>query len=139
MSHIVPIELQVRNLKALELCLGQFGAELRLNQKQFAEYYGLKPCDAAIHVNGAKYEIGLKKNADGSYTLLCDFWSSGGLTQKFGQNGDKLKNPVDIQKPDFSGTWTPDVAADTTTTNPPAGGGGRGGGGPMTVKQTATK
>jgi hypothetical protein len=43
------------------------------------------------------------------------------------------------QKPDFSGTWTPDVAADTTTTTPPAGGGGggRGGGGPMTVKQTA--
>jgi hypothetical protein len=36
------------------------------------------------------------------------------------------------QKPDFSGSWTPD---------PPAagggGGGGRGGGGPMTVKQTA--
>jgi hypothetical protein len=40
------------------------------------------------------------------------------------------------QKPDFSGTWTPDVAADATTTTPPAGG-GRGGGGPMTVKQTA--
>ena len=42
------------------------------------------------------------------------------------------------QKPDFSGTWTPDAAAPT----PPAGGGGgggRGGGmaGPMTVKQTA--
>ena len=38
------------------------------------------------------------------------------------------------QKPDFSGTWTPDVAADA------AGGGmggGRGMGGPMTVKQTA--
>jgi hypothetical protein len=43
------------------------------------------------------------------------------------------------QKTDFSGTWTPDVAADTTTAAPPAGGGGgRGmGGGPMTVKQTA--
>ena len=43
------------------------------------------------------------------------------------------------QKPDFSGTWTPDVAADTTTTTPPAGGGGGGRGmaGPMTVKQTA--
>ncbi len=40
------------------------------------------------------------------------------------------------QKPDFSGTWTPDQAA------APAGGGGGGGGrgmmaGPMTVKQTA--
>jgi hypothetical protein len=47
------------------------------------------------------------------------------------------------KKADFSGTWTPDVPADTssTTTTPPAGGGGgggmRGGGGPMTVKQTA--
>lgn len=32
------------------------------------------------------------------------------------------------QKPDFSGTWTPDP--------PPAEGGGRGMGGPMTVKHT---
>ena len=38
------------------------------------------------------------------------------------------------QKPDFSGTWTPDAAA-------AAGGGGGGGrgGGPMTVKQSATE
>jgi hypothetical protein len=42
------------------------------------------------------------------------------------------------QKPDFSGTWTPEP-------NPAAaaggggGGGGRGGGGPMTVKQSATE
>ena len=45
------------------------------------------------------------------------------------------------QKPDFSGTWTPDAAAAPAA---PAGGGGggqRGGGmgGPMTVKQTATE
>jgi hypothetical protein len=41
------------------------------------------------------------------------------------------------QKPDFSGTWTPDAPAAA----PPAGGGGGGrgmGGGPMTVKQDAT-
>ena len=44
------------------------------------------------------------------------------------------------QKPDFSGTWTPEQSAAA-----PAGGGGGGGGGgrgmgggPMTVKQTAT-
>jgi hypothetical protein len=48
------------------------------------------------------------------------------------------------QKPDFSGTWTPDTDAATTTTTttttaPPGGGGGRGPGGPMTVKQTATE
>jgi hypothetical protein len=39
------------------------------------------------------------------------------------------------QKPDFSGTWTPDPAAAAA---PGGGGGGRGfGSGPMTVKQTA--
>ena len=35
------------------------------------------------------------------------------------------------KKPDFSGTWTPEVAPDA------GGGGGRGMAGPMTVKQTA--
>lgn len=35
------------------------------------------------------------------------------------------------QKPDFTGSWAPEAAAE--------GGGGRGGGGPMTVKQTATE
>lgn len=39
------------------------------------------------------------------------------------------------QKPDFSGTWTPEPAADAAAGG---GGGGRGMGGPMTVKQTAT-
>lgn len=45
------------------------------------------------------------------------------------------------QKPDFSGTWTPDVDAAAAPATPPAGGGGggRGMGGPMTVKQTATE
>ena len=50
------------------------------------------------------------------------------------------------QKPDFSGTWTPEAPAAaaapaTPPATPPAGGGARGGGrgmaGPMTVKQTA--
>jgi hypothetical protein len=41
------------------------------------------------------------------------------------------------QKPDFSGTWTPEPAADATTGGGGGGGGMRGGGGPMTVKQTA--
>jgi hypothetical protein len=40
------------------------------------------------------------------------------------------------QKPDFSGTWTPDEAGMAGTAGG-GGGGGRGMGGPMTVKQTA--
>jgi hypothetical protein len=44
------------------------------------------------------------------------------------------------QKPDFSGTWTPDVDPAAAAAAPAGGGGGgRGGGGPMTVKQTATE
>src|SRR5689334_15604712 len=43
------------------------------------------------------------------------------------------------QKPDFSGTWTPEPnAAAGAGGGGGGGGGGRGGGGPMTVKQTAT-
>jgi len=40
------------------------------------------------------------------------------------------------QKTDFSGTWTPEPAADAAAGG---GGGGRGMGGPMTVTQTATE
>src|SRR4029079_11113227 len=40
------------------------------------------------------------------------------------------------QKPDFSGTWTPDVDPAAAAAGG-GGGGGRGMGGPMTVKQTA--
>ena len=47
------------------------------------------------------------------------------------------------QKPDFSGTWTPDApaAAPAAPAGGGQGGGARGGGmgGPMTVKQTATE
>ena len=45
------------------------------------------------------------------------------------------------QKPDFSGTWTPDATAAPAAPAGGGGGGGRGGGmaGPMTVKQTATE
>ena len=41
------------------------------------------------------------------------------------------------QKPDFSGTWTPEPDPAAAAAPAGGGGGGRGGGGPMTVKQTA--
>jgi hypothetical protein len=43
------------------------------------------------------------------------------------------------QKPDFSGTWTPEPAADAAAAPAGGGGGGRGMGGPMTVTQSATE
>jgi hypothetical protein len=42
------------------------------------------------------------------------------------------------QKPDFSGTWTPEPSADAAAGGG-GGGGGRGMGGPMTVTQSATE
>ena len=43
------------------------------------------------------------------------------------------------QKPDFSGTWTPDVDPAAAAAAGGGGGGGRGMAGPMTVTQTATE
>jgi len=92
MSHVAKMQLQVKNLKALAACLAPFGAELIIDQKQFEFYGGAKQkCDHAIRVKGTRYEIGLTKQSDGSFDLQCDFWSSGGLGQRFGNQGEKLK------------------------------------------------
>lgn len=45
-------------------------------------------CDHAIQFPGCRYEVGVRANADGTFTLLYDFWSAGGLPQYLG--GPKL-------------------------------------------------
>jgi len=98
MSHVTRVQLAVKNLNALAACLKQFDAELVLGQKQFEYFGGAKQkCDHAIRVKGTKYEIGLVKQSDGSFDLQCDFWSSGGLGQRFGARGEKLKQAYAAQ------------------------------------------
>jgi len=98
MSHISKISLQVRNLRALAAAAKQFGGELVLDQQQFEYFAGSKgKCNHAIRVPGTKYEVGIVKQADGSFELQCDFWASGGLGRMFGNRGEKLKQAYATQ------------------------------------------
>lgn len=44
----------------------------------------LGKCDHAISIPGCTYEIGVKARGDGTYTLVWDFWGSGGLMNALG-------------------------------------------------------
>ena len=74
MSHISKIELVIKDLEALKTACKRMGFEFREGQKTY-QWYGrwvgdspmpegvteeeLGKCNHAIHVPGAKYEIGL--------------------------------------------------------------------------------
>jgi len=105
MSHVSKIELEVNDLDTLKAACKRIGLEFIEGQRTYA-WYGdhlgdyplpdgitvddLGKCDHAIRVAGAQYEVGVVKK-NGKYTLLWDFWRSGGLEKKLGKNGGKLK------------------------------------------------
>lgn len=102
MSHIVDLDLAVKNLDDLERACEFIGTiELKRNQKQF-KYYGgsLGKCAHAISVIGkaAAYELGLIDNKDGSFNLAGDFYGGGnGLELAVGKNAERLKQEYAAQ------------------------------------------
>ena len=101
MSHITTIKTKFANLEAVELAARECGVELRRNQKTFLAFAGEKhPCDAAVCVPEAiaktldrpPYELGLVKQADGSYEARIDNWQGGyGLNARIGNDACKLQ------------------------------------------------
>jgi len=111
MSHVVPIQLEIKDLKALETACKNLGFELIKNQKTYAWFgkwigdYALADgmdvkdlgnCDHAIRVPGARYEIGVKRSGKG-FKLEYDFWGSGGLEEKVGKDGLPIKIAYTIE------------------------------------------
>lgn len=103
MSHIATIDLEVKDLVALQSACNRLGVEFRQNQKQFRTFGGRSnPCDAAICLkdNPQAYEIGLLKRTDGrsGYLLNTDFWAGGkGLVAAVGQNACRLRQVYAIE------------------------------------------
>lgn len=111
MSHVAAIEIQVKDLDALELGGGRLGMELLRNvtqHKWWGHHVGDYPlpkgftaadmghCDHVLRIKGntKAYEIGVCKRRDGKagYTLLWDFYGGAGqeLERVIGHNGKKL-------------------------------------------------
>lgn len=108
MSHVCDMQLEIKDLTALEKACKRLGLELVNGQKTykwFGRHIGDYPipegftkedlgkCDHAIRIPGKKdaYEIGVVKRGN-TYKLLWDFWQGGyGLQEKIGENGGLLK------------------------------------------------
>ncbi len=113
MSHIAKIETKLTDLFALRAACNQLGFQFIEGAKTYAWYgrwvgdtklpEGLKiedlgKCDHAIHVPGAKYEVGVVRTHSG-YELRWDYWQSGGLMEKLGgQNAGRLVQAYSIEK-----------------------------------------
>jgi hypothetical protein len=98
MSHVAPIELEIRDLEALKDACKELGFEFVQGQEQY-KWFGvwvedyplpegfttddLGKCTHAIRVPGANYEVGVIERA-GKFTLMWDFWDSGGLLGPMG-------------------------------------------------------
>jgi hypothetical protein len=111
-SHISKIELVIKDLEALKTACKRMGFEFREGQKTY-QWYGrwvgdspmpegvteeeLGKCNHAIHVPGAKYEIGVVRKGN-AYILLYDSWIKGGLTKHIGKDAGKLKQIYAVEK-----------------------------------------
>lgn len=117
MSHVVKVELLVKDLDALAVAANKCGCELVRNQKTY-KWYGrfmgdyqmpegmtendLGKCDHAIRVKGAAshtYEVGVIKNKNSEgYSLFYDFFQGGyGLEEKVGKQMGLLKQEYTVQ------------------------------------------
>ena len=109
--HISTLKLEVKSLEALKLACGRLGltfVEGQQHYKWFGRYVGSTPlpagfgpddlgkCTHAISVPGAKYEIGVQRWSDGTFKLLWDSWSSGGLEQALGKDCNKLRQAYGV-------------------------------------------
>jgi hypothetical protein len=117
MSHVVSIDLEIKDLAALARACERLGLELMEGQTSY-RWFGrsvgdyplpegytaddLGKCQHAIRVkdNPRAYEIGVAARRDGrpGYTLLYDFWRGGyGLIDQVGQNCQRLAQAYSLE------------------------------------------
>jgi hypothetical protein len=117
MSHVVVIQLEVKDLEALKVAAERLGGTLVIDRKTFRWYgrwmndysadnaaykngvsakdYG--KCDHAITHPKCSYDVGLVKQPDGkSYIVVADEWQAGGLATVFGKGMSKLKQQYGV-------------------------------------------
>jgi hypothetical protein len=103
MSHVTSIDIEIRDLDALESAVGELGAAFihgRTTYNWYGRHVGDYPlpagftqdqlgkCEHAIRLPGVNYEIGVVKNPvkEGTFTLLFDFYGQSGA-----HDGEKLR------------------------------------------------
>jgi hypothetical protein len=103
MSHITTIDIEIKDLTALDAACAELGGKLIRNKTSY-NWYGTTPakCDHAIQIPGVHYEVGVSAHPDKpkTYRLQFDPYGSGGgntrhdgriVEQKFGTGLTKLR------------------------------------------------
>lgn len=114
MSHVAKIEIEIKDLDALDAACQRLGFTLLRGQTAYA-WWGhsvgdyplpegfaasdLGHCAHAIRVPGATYEVGVVARRDGrpGFTLLWDFYQSGGLERILGPGAHKLVQAYGVE------------------------------------------
>jgi len=96
MSHISKIELEVKDIAALTQACRRMGLEFRKDQRTFRWFKNPSPCEHAIGIPGASYEIGVVKEKNG-YALNCDYYDAN-IEKAIGRQGGLLKQAYAVEK-----------------------------------------
>jgi hypothetical protein len=100
-SHLTQSPIQIKDIEALRVAAASFGATMEA-AKTFASYERNQACEYAIKLPGVRYQVGVRKDASGHYTLHHDPFSAdwgpraedkhdgGKLVEKFGSGLGKL-------------------------------------------------
>ena len=96
MSHISKIELEVKDLQVLKKACERLGLNLIKGRKEFKWYGKSAPCDHAVTIPNAAYEVGII-NIGGHYELRCDYYDPG-IEKAIGPNGGLLKQAYALEK-----------------------------------------
>ena len=98
-SHVTKVDVEIKDLDALDVVCKNRGLQLRRGQTKYA-WWGrsvgdypipagmaaadIGKCNHAIHLNSRSFEIGLVKQSDGSYRLVFDFYNQAELLSAVG-------------------------------------------------------
>lgn len=88
-SHWTKVQTQIKDLDALARAAESLGYRLQTGNVEVRGFYQpMRDVDAAIRLRGP-YDVGFKRQQDGTYAIVCDFWA-GHVEQELGPKCGRL-------------------------------------------------
>lgn len=96
MSHFTKIDVEIRDIKALESACDELGVSLEKNAEARGWNKNRRNGDYVIRLNGP-YDIALNHQPEGHYKLETDLWN-GHVEKELGKNLGRLRQSYAVHK-----------------------------------------
>ena len=96
MSHFTTIEIEIRDIEALEYTCEELGVGLEKNAEARGFGNNRRKADYVIRLNGP-YDVALNKQSDGSYKVETDLWNKS-VEKELGSGLGRLKQMYAVNK-----------------------------------------